>query len=50
MTQILDLKDLMNLDFKVLKIDFNVSINKNELLGVCVDFFRVLWADKENDY
>ena len=35
------LKNLMDIEFIISKLDFNVSMNKNELFGVCVDFCSI---------
>ena len=32
----------MDLEFIISKLDFNVTMNKNELFGVCVDFCSIL--------
>ena len=34
-------KNLMDMEFIISKLDFNVSMNKNELFGVCVNFCSI---------
>ena len=35
------LKNLMDIEFIISKLDFDVSMNKNELFGVCVNFCSI---------